>query len=355
MKNFYRDKKILITGHTGFKGAWLTQILLNWGADIAGLSLLPETEPSLFEVLGLQKKITNYFYDIRDYSLVRKVVLKERPEIVFHLAAQALVRESYDDPIKTFATNTMGTVHILHAIREAGCVKSAVIITTDKVYKNAGQNRPQKEADPLGGHDPYSASKAAAEMVIESYAKSFFNPADFRKNHNTLIASARAGNVIGGGDWARDRLIPDFIRSACEKKNKLTIRKPKAIRPWQYVLDPLSGYLILAKRLHAGEKKLSSAWNFGPPKRSFVSVEEIMKKLSIMLGEADYKIRPQNDKPEADVLKLDASKAEKLLGWTPKYNLDQSLECAMEWYKGYYSDPGHILKLTDNQIKRFFN
>ena len=226
LQKFFKDKRVLITGHTGFKGSWLTQVLLNWGATISGVALKPNTKPSLFQTLGLEKKISNNFCDIRDFKKISEIVKKEKPEIVFHLAAQPLVRDSYDDPLYTFETNIMGTANILQAIKETNTARAAVIITTDKVYENKESGLPFKENDKLGGYDPYSASKAAAEIVISSYIKSFFNLTNYNKKHKTLIASARAGNVLGGGDWQKDRLIPDIVRAVFEKKEKIIFLSP---------------------------------------------------------------------------------------------------------------------------------
>ena len=349
---FYKDKKILITGHTGFKGSWLTQILLNWGAKVSGVALRPNTKPSLFQTLGLEKKIRNNFCDIRDFKKISEIIKREKPEIVFHLAAQPLVRDSYDNPLYTFETNIMGTANILQVIKEINTVRAAVIITTDKVYENKESGLPFKEDDKLGGYDPYSASKAAAEIVINSYIKSFFNPVDYNKKHKILIASVRAGNVLGGGDWQKDRLIPDIVRAVFEKKEKIIIRKPNAIRPWQYVLEPLFGYLLLAKKLYHGKKDFSGAWNFGPNNKNYLTVEELIKITLELLRQGSYEIKRDYGKHEAHLLKLDSNKAKKLLNWRPQLDMKTILKLSCDWYKAFY-DKKDIIDLTNEQINSF--
>lgn len=353
LPKFYRNKKVLITGHTGFKGSWLTKILLNWDAEIAGVALKPNTNPNLFSLLDIKKNIKNYFTDIRNFKRIKEIFLKEKPEIVFHLAAQPLVRDSYDDPLYTFETNIIGTANILQSIKETGTVRSAVIITTDKVYEER-KNYFYKEKDKLEGHDPYSASKAAAEMVISSYIKSFFNPKDYWKKHNTLIASARSGNVIGGGDWQKDRLLPDIVKGVFEKNEKIIIRNPNSVRPWQYVLEPLYGYLLLAKKLYEGERELSGAWNFGPKKVNYLAVGKLAEKTLKMLKRGSYVIKKDSTKYEADFLGLDITKAKTVLGWKPNLDINQTLKLTLDWYKNFYSK-GNVTDITSRQIKSFFN
>ena len=355
MKNFYKNKKVLITGHSGFKGSWLSQVLLNLGADVVGISLVPESKPSLFSILKIKNKVKNYFADIRDFEKIKKILEKEKPEIVFHLAAQPLVRDSYDDPLKTYSTNVIGTANILQAVKEIEGVKSVVVITTDKVYENKEWVFPYREIDSLGGYDPYGASKAAADIITDSYIKSFFNTKTFGKNHNTLIAVARAGNVIGGGDWAKDRLITDIIRAIYEKNEKIIIRNPLAIRPWQYVMEPLMGYMLLAKGLYEGRIELSGAWNFGPNDESFVCVEDLVKSAIKILGKGEMIIEKDNLKHEAGVLKLDITKAKNVLGWKPILNFEESLKFTFDWYRNYYENKENSIKSTDNQIKYFFD
>lgn len=354
IQNFFRNKKILITGHTGFKGSWLTQILLNWGAIITGIALKPSTNPNLFDSLGIKRKINNFFVDVRNFKKVKEIILKKKPEIVFHLAAQPLVRDSYDDPLYTFETNIIGTANVLEAIKEFGEVKSAVIITTDKVYENKGSGIIYKEDDKLGGYDPYSSSKAGAEIVINSYIQAFFNPKDYGKNHKTLIASARSGNVIGGGDWQKDRIIPDIVRAVFEKKGKLKIRNPKSIRPWQYVLEDLEGYLLLAKKLYEGKKEFSEAWNFGPDiAENCLMVEELVKKSFKILKKGTYIIERDFVKHEDEIVRLNIDKARKKLKWKPKLDIDRTLECAFDWYDNFYKK-NDCKDFTDRQIELFF-
>lgn len=353
LQKLFKNKKVLITGHTGFKGSWLTQILLNWGADITGIALRPSTNPNLFSLLGIKKKINNNFVDIRNFKKVKEIILKSRPEIVFHLAAQPLVRDSYDDPLYTFETNIIGTANVLQAIKEVGGVKSAVIITTDKVYEDKGRSHYYKESDKLGGYDPYSSSKASAEIIIDSYLKSFFNPKNYNKNHKTLIASTRTGNVIGGGDWSKDRIFPDIIRAFYKDNKKLIIRNPQAIRPWQYVLEPLYGYLLLAEKLYKGEKNLCGSWNFGPQKRNYLTVEEVVKRTFKFLSSGKYLIRKDNEKHETDFLKLNIDKAKDLLRWQPIFNFDETIRLTMVWYKSFYNKE-NMVKISNQQIKSFF-
>jgi len=355
MKSFYKNKKVLLTGHTGFKGAWLAQILLNWGAEVVGVSLPPNTAPNLFDSLGLMEKIKrNYFCDIRDYHKLLEIFKSEKPEIVFHLAAQPLVRDSYDDPLTTHSTNVMGTANVLQAIKEIGGVKSAVIITTDKVYENKEWLYPYREIDALGGYDPYSASKAAADVVTSSYIQSFFNPVDLGVKHHTLVAIARAGNVIGGGDWANDRLVTDLMRAVYERQEAVVIRSPKSIRPWQHVLEPLRGYLMLGERLYDGDKKISGAWNFGPDEESFVCVEEFIKRGLKILGKGEYQIVEDKTKHEAGILKLDTHKAKSILNWRPWWSFDQSLSHTFEWYGKFYQDKKQAVDFTSEQINAYF-
>jgi len=354
IRDSFKNKKVLITGHTGFKGSWLIKILLNWNVAIAGIALLPETDPNLFTLLNIKEKIKNYFCDIRDFKGIKKIIKKEKPEIVFHLAAQPLVKDSYDDPLYTFETNIIGTANILQAIKETETVRSAVIITTDKVYEEKEKSFWYKESDKLGGYDPYSSSKAGAEIVIDSYIKSFFNPKDYNKKHRTLIASARSGNVIGGGDWSRDRIMPDIIRSVFEKNEKIIIRNPDSIRPWQYVLEPLYGYMLLAKKLYEGKKEFSGAWNFGPYKENYLKVKELVEITLKILKRGSYIIKRDFTKHEAEEIRLDISKAKKMLGWLPTFNINRTLELASNWYSSFYNR-GKVVNLIDQEIKLFFN
>lgn len=356
MNSFYRDKKVLITGHTGFKGAWLAKILANSGASIVGVSLPPNTKPNLYSILGVENLLAkNYFCDIRDTDALKKIFKHERPEIVFHLAAQPLVRDSYDDPIFTHTTNIIGTANIMQAAKEAGCVKSMVIITTDKVYENKESLAPYSETDPLGGYDPYSASKAAADIVANSYIQSFFNPRDYGATHHTLVAIARAGNVIGGGDWAKDRLLVDMVRAIFEKDESMIMRSPGSIRPWQHVFEPLRGYMMLAEKLYSGDKEVCGAWNFGPDSDSFVSVEEVVKRGLSIFGKGEYKIIEDKDKHEANLLKLNIEKAKSSLGWVPRWDLDECLRKTFEWYEKFYAKAGGVAELSNKHISFYFD
>lgn len=354
LRKFFKNKRILITGHTGFKGSWLANILLNWGSDISGIALKPSTNPNLFSLLGIEKNINNHFADIRNFKKVKEIILKENPEIIFHLAAQPLVRDSYDDPLYTFETNIIGTVNVLEAIKEVGGIKSAVIITTDKVYEEKNRACYYKENDKLGGYDPYSSSKAGAEIVINSYIKSFFNPRNYKKHHKTLIASARSGNVIGGGDWQKDRIMPDIIRAIFEKNEKIVIRNPNSIRPWQYVLEPLYGYLLLAEKLYEGEKNLSGAWNFGPKEKNYLTVGSLVEKTLKMLKKGSRVIKKDSTKHEADFLRLDISKAKTILGWRPTFDFDRTLKLTLDWYRTFYNKK-EVINVTNQQIKLFFD
>ena len=350
--NFFNGKTVLITGNTGFKGSWLSQILLNYGANVIGYSLKPNTKPNLFSILKLNKKTKNYFYDIRNFNLIKNVIKKEKPKIIFHLAAQPLVRYSYDDPLYTYETNIMGTANILQAVKETGYTKSLVMITTDKVYENKNWVWPYREIDELGGFDPYSTSKACDELIIKSYSKSFFNPKKYMKSHKTLVSSARAGNVIGGGDWAKDRIITDIVRSVFEKHEKIVIRNPNAIRPWQHVLDPLYGYMLLAKKLYEGDIMFSGPWNFAPNDSNFITVKELVTKSISAIGYGDYKFKKDDKKHEMQILKLDSSKAKTYLKWRARLDINNAIKWAFDWYRKYYEGED-MIEFTNEQIKLF--
>lgn len=355
--NFFKGKKILVTGHTGFKGSWLTQLLLNFGTDIIGYSLEPNTNTNLFDILNLRNNISNHFKDVNDYNELKKIIETEKPEIVFHLAAQPLVRDSYDDPLVTYKTNVIGTANVLQAIKETNCVKSAVIITTDKVYENKEWIWAYRENDELGGYDPYSTSKACAELVVKSYIRSFFNVDNYLESHNTLIASVRAGNVIGGGDWSKNRLVSDIIKAIFEGDETVVLRNPESIRPWQHVLEPLLGYLLLAQKLYGGKKEFVGAWNFAPDEENFITVEELVKRGISILETGKYFVKKDDSKHEMKTLKLDATKAKVYIGWKPLLNIDETMEWTFEWYKKYYNDGNNenIVSFTNNQINLFLN
>ena len=323
---FWKGKQVLITGHTGFKGAWLAFWLSNMGAVVTGISLPPNTSPNLFTICKIQDITNSYFSDICEASTLSNILNKTQPQIVFHLAAQALVRPSYKDPLGTFATNVMGTANILNALRGLDSVKSVVVVTTDKVYRNLGHLEPYRETDPLGGYDPYSASKAATEIIISSFRDSYL------REQGIAVASARAGNVIGGGDWSVDRLIPDAIR-AWNADLPLEIRRPDAVRPWQHVLEPLNGYLVLAEKLYK-DASFAGSYNFGPQISGVMTVKKVIdlanqayKSGSVLYGDG-------TDGPhEAHYLSLDISKASEMLGVFPRWDLTQTIERTMMWYQ----------------------
>ncbi len=333
--NFWKNKKVLLTGHTGFKGGWLALWLSEMGAKVWGLSLSPDTEPALFRVAGVESaSILSQFGDIRDRDLVRAAMIESNPDLVFHLAAQPLVRNSYQNPVETYQTNVMGTVHVLDALRHVNNVRAVVVVTTDKCYENDENLRAYEETDRMGGHDPYSSSKGCAELVTTAYRRSFFSPATYR-DHGVAIATARAGNVIGGGDWSSDRLIPDGIR-AFEAGLPLVIRNPGAIRPWQHVLDPLAGYLMLGQALYEIGEPFGGAWNFGPGSEGEKSVAVLADALTNLWGHGatwqhDAAIHPH----EATFLKLNCKKARDELNWMPKLPLMKALECTVDWYRAF--------------------
>jgi CDP-glucose 4,6-dehydratase len=338
---FWRQKRVLVTGHTGFKGVWLTLYLKRLGATVTGLSLPPHTEPSLFRLLNGETLCENHFCDVRNSQEVLAVVRSSRPELIFHLAAQPLVRASYADPIGTYATNVMGTAHLLDAIRQVNSVRSAVFITTDKVYAQNELLQPFRETDVLGGHDPYSSSKAASELLIDSYRKSFLT------DQGVAVASARAGNVIGGGDWSLDRLIPDAIR-AWQANLALEIRRPDAIRPWQHVLDPISGYLNLAQKLW-GNHALSGAYNFGPRSSEASSVRQVIESAKAFYGHGSIAFANDLVGPhESFYLTLEVTKAKQQLGVNPRWSLEETIRRTIQWYsKQYAGEDAYQLCLSD--------
>jgi len=332
--DIYNNKKVLITGHTGFKGSWLALWLSQLGAIITGYSLQPPTTPNHCQLLDIN--INSVIGDIRDTDKLKQVFKEQQPEIVFHLAAQAIVGLSYKDPLETFSSNVIGTVNVLEASRASGAVRAMVNVTSDKCYENREWPWGYREIDAIGGYDPYSASKGCAEIVTGCWQNSFFNTTDYGKTHQTLLASARAGNVIGGGDWAPDRLIPDIMR-AVNQREKVKIRNPRATRPWQHVLEPLSGYLLLGQKLLEGRKEFAQAWNFGSSEEENVTVGEIVKQVKMVWPKIDYEIDNTPDRPhEAGLLKLDCSKARTKLQWMPVWTGKDTLEKTVLWYKAFY-------------------
>jgi CDP-glucose 4,6-dehydratase len=323
---FWRGKRVLLTGHTGFKGGWLALWLQRLGAEVTGIALGPSAAPNLFELAHIEKGMASHFCDIRDASELAQIVRNACPEIVFHLAAQPLVRASYRDPLATYATNVMGTAHLLDALRGLDSIKVAVMVTTDKVYRNNEWLYPYRETDALGGHDPYSASKAASEIVIASYRDAYL------KQQGIAIASARAGNVIGGGDWSEDRLIPDAVR-AWQTATLLEIRRPQAIRPWQHVLEPLAGYLTLAEKLWH-QPELAGAYNFGPHTHEAATVREVIEQARTAFGRGDIVFGDGNTGPhETGWLALETAKARETLGVSPQWPLAETIQRTMAWYR----------------------
>ena len=328
--DFWRGRRVLVTGHTGFKGSWLTLWLHSIGAEVTGCALAPQTTPALWDQLALGTEVQSRIVDIRDLSVLTTTFREARPEVVFHLAAQSLVRASYDDPVGTYATNVLGTAHVLEAVRRTPEVCAVVNVTSDKCYENREWVWAYRENEPMGGRDPYSSSKGCAELVAAAYRDSFFG----KGGHAARIGSARAGNVIGGGDWAADRLVPDFVR-AVSRAESVMIRNPLATRPWQHVLEPLSGYLLLAERLASDGGQYAGGWNFGPADDDAVPVEKIINQLVSLWGKPAAWSRDPGEQPhEAHLLKLDSSKSRTLLRWRPRLSLQTALEWTVEWYKG---------------------
>lgn len=328
-RRFWKGKRVLLTGHTGFKGSWLSIWLQTMGAHLRGIALAPPTSPALFEVARVAEYMEHNIIDIRDYSAVKNQIDEFQPEIVIHLAAQPLVRLSYNCPIETYETNVMGTVHVLEAARNSGSVRAIVNVTTDKCYENREWLWGYRENEAMGGHDPYSSSKGCAELVSSAYRKSFFN------NSKIALATARAGNVIGGGDWASDRLIPDIFR-ALELNETILIRNPQAIRPWQHVLEPLYGYLLLAQNLYIYGHAYAEAWNFGPHDEDTRNVQFVVENLCNKWNHsAKWKLESSNHPHEANFLKLDISKACQHLQWVPQWRLETAIEKIIEWHKAW--------------------
>ena len=340
----FRGKRVLVTGHTGFKGSWLSIWLHELGAEVIGVGLEPYSEKDNYVLSGIGKRIkADIRADIRDGQRMKEIFAEHQPEIVFHLAAQPLVRLSYDIPVETYETNVMGSINIMEAARVTDSVKVVVMITTDKCYENKEQIWGYRESEPMGGYDPYSSSKGAAEIAINSWRRSFFNPTDYGKKHHVAIASVRAGNVVGGGDWAKDRIVPDCIR-ALESGKPIEIRSPKAIRPWQHVLEPLSGYLLLASKMLEEPTKYCEGWNFGPRTESITSVWDVAQMIVENYGKGELKdVSNPNALHEANLLMLDISKAKFKLGWEPRTNIRQCAALTTEWYKCYTKEDVYCL------------
>jgi CDP-glucose 4,6-dehydratase len=346
--DFWKNKSVFLTGHTGFKGGWIAHWLTELGAHVHGYALASPTEPSFFTETKLQERIASSLIDdIRDLENVTKAVKQAKPDILIHMAAQPLVRESYNTPVDTFSANLIGTVNVLEAARQAGTIKAIVNITTDKCYENKEWLWPYRENDRLGGHDPYSASKACAEIAAAAYRNSFL------AEEGIHLASVRAGNVIGGGDWARDRLIPDFLR-AIDRGETLTIRSPKAVRPWQHVLEPLSGYLLLAERLYQEGETFAEAWNFGPNDEDAKPVSWIVERLCAQIPGSKWQTENTKQPHEAGLLKLDSSKAKTNLGWMPRWKLETALSKTVEWHQAWRNQED-MAAITSSQIQAYSN
>ncbi|MNM44850.1 CDP-glucose 4,6-dehydratase [compost metagenome] len=348
--NFWNGKKVFITGHTGFKGTWLSLWLYSLGAKVTGYSLTPPTNPSLFELCETSDLLENNIYaDIREFNKLKNAMVAAQPEIVIHMAAQPLVRESYKNPVETYEVNVMGTINIFEAVRNCDSVTAIVNVTTDKCYENKEWHWGYRENEPMGGHDPYSSSKACSELVTSAYRSSFLN--EGISGRKVALASARAGNVIGGGDWAKDRLIPDILKALLNNE-KITIRNPSSIRPWQHVLEPLSGYLLLAEKLYLQGEMFASAWNFGPADADAKPVEWIVQEICKKWDGAKYEIDNGTHPHEAQYLKLDCSKASALLQWSPRWNLEKTIEKIIEFTHAYQAGKP-IRELCLNQISEY--
>jgi CDP-glucose 4,6-dehydratase len=351
-RKFWKGKRVFLTGHTGFKGAWLSLWLQQLKANLTGYALSPPTSPSIFELANVANGMTSVEGDIRDQKTLCTAMKECQPEIVIHMAAQPLVRQSYLDPIETYSTNVMGTVNLLEAVRHTESVKAVLNITTDKCYENREWIWGYRENEAMGGFDPYSNSKACSELVTNSFRNSFFHPANY-KDHGISIATVRAGNVIGGGDWSADRLIPDCVQKWLNNES-VYLRYPNAIRPWQHVLEPLTGYLTLAEKLFEEGPSYSEAWNLGPNDSDSKPVQFLVQYLAkLWEGKAVWEVDHTDHPHEAHYLKLDCSKANSLLGWQPKWNLEIALEKIAEWYKVYQEDPSLIRKVTLDQIDSY--
>ena len=353
--SFWNAKRVFITGHTGFKGGWLSLWLHALGAQVCGFSLAPPTTPSFFETVGVGDLIESHHGDIRDLDELKNCMRLFAPQVVFHLAAQPLVRESYKDPIGTYSTNVMGTVHVLEACRRLRSLEAVVVITSDKCYSNQGWLWGYRETDPLGGHDPYSCSKSCAELVTDAYRESFFSQ-DLAGEGPTALASVRAGNVIGGGDWAMDRIVPDAVTAFAAGK-PVRLRNPHAVRPWQHVLDPLGGYLLLAAKLVEEGSAFSGAWNFGPDYDSMVSVLTVVEQVAKAWGScANWTIDQKDALPESSILRLESSKAKDLLKWRPRWSFEEAIVRTVNWHKAFIGEDdirSYSLKEIEDYVSEF--
>ena len=352
---FWNGKKVLLTGHTGFKGSWLSLWLKKLGVELIGYSNDIPSTPSLFELAKISEDMTSISGDIKDIDNLKKIMIEHKPEIIIHMAAQSLVRKSYENPIDTFETNVLGTVNLLQAVKETKHTQVFVNVTSDKCYANTSNEISGfSEDSPMGGYDPYSSSKGCAELVTSAYRNSFFNPNEF-ENHKLSLSSVRAGNVIGGGDWGKDRLIPDII-NGISKKQSIEIRNPNSIRPWQFVLDALNGYLVLAEKMWKNGKDFSEAWNFGPKENDCKTVQWILDNMSSKwsnLFSWEKNLR-SNNPHESKILKLNCTKAHKRLGWNTKLTVDETIQWTIDWYSEYFND-SDMKTVSENQIEKFLS
>jgi len=354
LANFYKGKRAFVTGHTGFKGSWLCLWLHKLGVEVTGYALEPPTDPSLFALCGMEHLVHSIISDVRDFATLQSAISEAKPEIVIHMAAQPLVRDSYVNPVETYEINVMGTVNLLEAVRKSDGIRAVVNVTTDKCYENREWIWGYREDDPLGGFDPYSSSKACSEIVTNAYLRSFFD-SESHNSHGVALASARAGNVIGGGDWGSDRLLPDCFRSLLSGR-KIVIRNPLATRPWQHVLEPLSGYLLLTKGLYEKGQPYAGAWNFGPFDEDSKPVEWLVHRICEKWeGSSSYEVAPDNQLHEAHYLRLDCSKARAVLGWHPRWRLETALNKAVAWYTAYMRDIGseNLRNICLQQIEEY--
>jgi len=350
LANCYSNKNVFVTGHTGFKGSWLVAICQYFKAHITGYALAPDCSPNHYSLLPID--YISHKGDILNLDLLKENLNTAQPEIIFHLAAQSLVRRSYELPINTYQTNVIGTLNVLEAARSCSSVRAVVVVTTDKVYENKEQDLPYNESDELGGYDMYSSSKACCELLVNSYRRSFLNPSLYGIDHNILIATVRAGNVIGGGDWSMDRLIPDIVK-ATARHEQVVIRNPNSIRPWQHVMDCLTGYLLLGKKLLEQNIDYTGSWNFSPESNDSRTVEEILNYCKNNWNDVDFAISSsENEVHESKILKLSHEKSARLLNWQTKWNTQQAVEMTIAWYKSYYMN--HVVK-TNDQISKYFN
>jgi len=354
-REFWQGKRVFLTGHTGFKGSWLSLWLQQLGAEVTGFALEPPTTPNLFEIARNVDHLQSVIGDIRDQEALAVAMGRAEPEVVIHMAAQPLVRDSYDDPVGTYATNVMGTVHLLESVRRTPSVRVVLNVTSDKCYENQEWPWGYRENEPMGGHDPYSNSKGCAELVSAAYRNSFFQAEGAGGANGPALATARAGNVIGGGDWAKDRIVPDLIR-AYSQGQPLKVRNPAAIRPWQHTLEPLSGYLLLCERLWEQPQNFSEAWNFGPNFEDNLAVAQVIDALGATWGDNPGWIQDAGEQPhEAQLLKLDCSKAAARLKWKSRWSLDTALRSTAEWYRAYYRDKLDMRDFSLQQIERYAN